>query len=66
MYPSSVEHDAILEQIYPGFDQGLNSHAMVDYHLKKLYERDPQADFLKSMIYLELKQRLPELLLMAC
>ncbi len=58
------EYDPILERIYPGFDQSLDSYAVVDYHLKKLYEQDPQADFLKSMIYLELKQRLPELLLM--
>ena len=60
----AYEYDPILEKIYPGFDQSLDSYAVVDYHLKKLYEQDPQADFLKSMIYLEFKQRLPELLLM--
>ena len=64
VHESSYEHDPILERIYPGFDQQLNSYAIVDYHLQKLRELDPQADFLKSMIYLELKQRLPELLLM--
>lgn len=58
------ESDPVLEKIYPGLDQRLDSYAIVDYHLKKLYSIDPSADFLKSMIYLEFKQRLPELLLM--
>lgn len=58
------ESDPVLEKIYPGIDQRLDSYAIVDYHLKKLYSIDPSADFLKSMIYLEFKQRLPELLLM--
>ncbi len=63
-YKNSVKFDPILEQIYPGFDQSFNSYAVVEYHLKNLFKLDPHADFLKSMIYLELKQRLPELLLM--
>jgi asparagine synthase (glutamine-hydrolysing) len=58
------EFDPVLEKIYPGLDQRLDSYAIVEYHLKKLYELDPTADFLKSMTYLEFKQRLPELLLM--
>ncbi len=58
------EYDPVLEKIYPGFDQSFDSYAVVDYHLKKLYQEDPSADFLKSITYLELKQRLPELLLM--
>lgn len=58
------DFDPVLEKIYPGLDQRLDSYAIVEYHLKKLYELDPSADFLKSMIYLEFKQRLPELLLM--
>lgn len=58
------EFDPVLEKIYPGIDQRLDSYAIVEYHLKKLYHLDPQADFLKSMAYLEFKQRLPELLLM--
>ena len=66
LYAGALEfdYDPMLEKIYPGFDQQQDSYAIVDYHLRKLYEQDPQADFLKSMIYLELKQRLPELLLM--
>ena len=62
--PTEDDFDPILEKIYPGIGQQFDSYSIVDYHLKKLYELDPQADFMKSMIYLEFKQRLPELLLM--
>jgi asparagine synthase (glutamine-hydrolysing) len=55
--------DPIVEAVYPGFNQSLDSYAIVDYHLKQLKTQIPSADFLTSMIYLELKQRLPELLL---
>ncbi len=60
---SEVE-DPIIKKIYPNFSQISDSHAVVHYHLEKLQKLSPDADFLKSMIYLELKQRLPELLLM--
>jgi len=59
-----IEFDPIVHQIYPGLRQEFNSLAIVDYHLSKLKELDPQADFCKQILYLELKQRLPELLLM--
>jgi len=58
------KHDPIIEKIYPGFSQESDSYAVVAYHLKKLNQLDSSADFLKQMIYLELQQRLPELLLM--
>jgi asparagine synthase (glutamine-hydrolysing) len=58
------ESDSVVEQIYGGIQQDFNSYSFVEYHLKQLKVHEPQADFLKSMIYLELKQRLPELLLM--
>lgn len=57
------EYDPVLAKMYPDFDQQLDSYAVVDYHLQKLYKTDPHADFLKSMIYLDLTHRLPELLL---
>jgi asparagine synthase (glutamine-hydrolysing) len=57
------DEDPVIKMIYPEMKQHFNSYAIVEYHLNKLYEQDPQADFLKSMIYLEFKQRLPELLL---
>jgi asparagine synthase (glutamine-hydrolysing) len=56
--------DPVIAQIYPGMGQGFDSYTIVDYHLSQIKKLDPQADMLKSMIYLELKQRLPELLLM--
>jgi len=60
----SFIHDDIISKIYPGMRQEYNSYSLVDYHLSILKERDPQADFCQQMLYLELKQRLPELLLM--
>ncbi len=57
-------HDAVVEQIYPGMQQGFDSYAIVDYHRSRLLQMDPTADIGKQMLYLELKQRLPELLLM--
>lgn len=56
--------DPIVEQIYPGIQQNFDSFSIVNYHLTKLKQIDPTADFCKKMLYLELKQRLPELLLM--
>lgn len=61
---SSVTNDPIIEAIYPGLQLNGSSYELVDYHLNKLKKLSPNADFLTSMIYLELKQRLPELLLM--
>ena len=58
------EPDPILEQMYPGFPQSLDSYAIADYHRARFLTQDPRAHFLKEMIYLELKHRLPELLLM--
>lgn len=60
----TTEIDPIVARIYPAMAQQYDSYAIVDFHLKKLAARDPEADYLKSMIYLEFKQRLPELLLM--
>ena len=56
--------DPIVEQIYPGMQQNFDSFSIVEYHMSKLKQLDPTADFCKKMLYLELKQRLPELLLM--
>lgn len=56
--------DSVIEALYPGFEQILDSYAVAAYHRMKLQQQDPHADFLKTMIYLELKHRLPELLLM--
>lgn len=55
--------DPIVQQIYPGLRLD-ESYGLVDYHLKRLKKIMPDADFYSTMLYLELKQRLPELLLM--
>lgn len=60
----SSHHDPVLEQIYPGMRQDLDSYAVIEYHLSQLEKIYPEADFAQQMMYLELKQRLPELLLM--
>ena len=43
---------------------GSDSHAVVQYHVAELQRQAPAHDILMRMTYLELKQRLPELLLM--
>ena len=58
------EIDPIVEKIYKGMRQEFDSFAIVDYHLSKLQEKQPESDFCNQMMYLEFKQRLPELLLM--
>ena len=55
--------DPIIEKIYPGFPQTNDSYLIADYHRKRCFELYPQADFFSMMTYLELKNRLPELLL---
>ncbi len=56
-------HDPIIEKIYPLFPQESDSYAIADYHRSRFYQQDPSGDFLASMTYIELKNRLPELLL---
>ncbi len=57
------QFDPIIEKIYPGFRQEFDSHAVVEYHVTRLKQMRPQADYFQQMLYLELKHRLPELLL---
>lgn len=60
----SNNYDPIIEAIYPGLSQAFDSFSIVDYHKKRsdsFFKRDT---FLSSLLYFELKQRLPELLLM--
>ena len=61
---NSFQEDPIVKKIYPSIKQNLDSHNIVHYHLSNLKKLDSHADFIKQMTYLELKQRLPELLLM--
>ena len=55
--------DPIIESIYPGFPQESDSYAIADYHRSQFYKYRPGGDFFASMTYIELKHRLPELLL---
>jgi asparagine synthase (glutamine-hydrolysing) len=57
------EPDPIIEKIYPFFPQESDSYAVADYHRSQFYKRWPQGDFFAAMTYIELKHRLPELLL---
>ncbi|MFA5074613.1 MAG: asparagine synthase (glutamine-hydrolyzing) [Candidatus Babeliales bacterium] len=59
---TSIE-DAVVNKIL-GQNFGLDSFDIVNYYSCKLKKFDKDADFLKQLTYLELKQRLPELLLM--
>lgn len=44
--------------------QEYDSHSIVNYHMNTLKKKNMDDDFSRKMLYLELKQRLPELLLM--
>ena len=58
------QEDSVVRKIYSSLNQNLDSHNFVDYHLNQLKKTDSNSDFIKHMTYLELKNRLPELLLM--
>lgn len=58
------EADPMIGRMYPGLKLHESTYEIIEYHLGKLKKLKPEADFLTRMIYLELKQRLPELLLM--
>jgi len=64
MRSQRLEKDYIVDQVHPGLQQSFDSFDIVSFHLKNLLQQDSQADLMKQMMYLELKQRLPELLLM--
>ncbi|MBM3887034.1 asparagine synthase (glutamine-hydrolyzing), partial [Candidatus Dependentiae bacterium] len=60
----TIEHDPVVEAIYPGLRQEFDSYAIIEYHRQKLFQARPTADLGQEILYLELKHRLPELLLM--
>jgi asparagine synthase (glutamine-hydrolysing) len=64
MHTKEYEPDPMLAQIYPGLPSLQDQYAFAEYHRAQLRQYDPSADHFKAMTYLELKQRLPELLLM--
>lgn len=59
-----AEDDPIIKSIMRKFTQDFDSFHVVDFHTKRLEQIDDAADFCRKVMYLELKQRIPELLLM--
>lgn len=57
-------YDPIIAQVYAGMRQEFDSFSVVDYHTQQFKQQSQSNDFSGKMLYLELKQRLPELLLM--
>mgnify|MGYP003465888906 CR=1 FL=1 len=56
--------DPIISLMYPGLAPMGDSYDIIDYHRRHLYATKPDADFLQEIMYLEMCNRLPELLLM--
>ncbi len=55
--------DEVVCKIFPNFNQGPDSTNIIELHKKKILEHFPNADFHQKIAFLELKNRLPELLL---
>jgi asparagine synthase (glutamine-hydrolysing) len=66
VYKQQLFTDAAMERLarQDAFDGNPSSLAVVRADLERLFKAKPQADQLEQMIYLDLKLRLPELLLM--
>lgn len=62
--PQEHSFDSFVDHLYPGFPQAGDSASIIEYHLRTLTDAVPEADFAQHIMYLELVQRLPELLLM--
>ena len=56
--------DQIVSAIYSGMRQSYDSFSIIDYHMSVFKKNMPGADIGAQILYLELVQRLPELLLM--
>ncbi len=63
-FQHNIGPDSMVEKIYQGMRQEFDSFSIVDFHLSRLKKFSDRSDFGRKMMYLELKQRLPELLLM--
>lgn len=60
----SEDDDPIVKNILSTFSQKFDSFHVVDFYKSRLQQSDDAYDFCKKVMYLELKQRIPELLLM--
>jgi asparagine synthase (glutamine-hydrolysing) len=63
-YESSIDPDPVVQRIYPTLRQSRKSSDIVQFHIQEIQKKYQHADMLQVMLYLELQQRLPELLLM--
>lgn len=65
-YTEALKEDLLSSQYRQQLSNGrlMSSYPQVEAYLSKLHQEKPNAGFLEQMIYLELKIRLPELLLM--
>lgn len=61
---ASVETSSMLGLFYPHLNGPFTVHSFIEYHRAQLFAAWPHADTLQMITYLELKHRLPELLLM--
>lgn len=60
---SKEAYDPIVAAMYPDFPQNSDSYAVADYYRSHFYNVYPLGDFFALMTYIELKHRLPELIL---
>ncbi|MCK4499053.1 asparagine synthase (glutamine-hydrolyzing) [Candidatus Babeliales bacterium] len=63
-FKDEIERDPIVQQLLPGISFDFDSFEAISPHYKKIAQLVPDASLGLRMTYLELKQRLPELLLM--
>lgn len=62
--PIEARIDPIVELFYPAMSTIADSFGLFDYHHEKLIAQKDSTDYAQSVLHLELKHRLPELLLM--
>lgn len=58
------EADPIVQMFFAGMHHDTDSYALLDFFYRELTQQIPTADTVNRMAYMELKHRLPELLLM--
>lgn len=60
---SNLCEDQIIRQIFPQFNQKIGSQNLINFFSKKIQETFPLNDFSQKIALLELKHRIPDLLL---
>lgn len=60
---NDLKPDKIISKIFPSFNQEANSTNLIDFYLETISKYFPQADFHQKTAFLELKNRIPDLLL---